>query len=141
MPARGLLVSLLFLTVSPQCQPRTPIHVVSLFYPYLARQARIQGDAMLIAHIGSDGSVSIPIRKSGHPMLLQAAEDNLKTWKFQTGESQEMEITYHFKLKEQSSGPAQTECAFDLPDSVTISSDAPPVETIYSSPMGKPSPR
>ena len=141
MPVRGLLIVLFLMTVSPTSEPRRPIHVESLIYPPVARQARITGDVVLIAQIGPDGSVSIPIRQSGHPLLLQAAEDNLKTWKFQTGESQEMEITYHFKLKEQSSRSAQTECAFDLPDSVTISSDPPPVKTIYSSPMGKPSAR
>jgi TonB family protein len=138
---RGLVVALLLLAVSPANEPRRAIHVESLIYPLAARQARITGDVVLIAQIGPDGDVSIPIRQSGHPLLLQAAEDNLKTWKFQAGESQEMKITYHFKLKEHSSGSAQTECAFDLPDSVTISSDAPPVKTIYSSPMGKPSPR
>jgi TonB family protein len=137
MPARGLLVALLFLTVSSQTQPRMPIHVLSLSYPPAARQARIQGDAVLIAHIGSDGSVSIPIRKSGHPMLIRAAEGNLKKWKFQSGEEQEMEITYHFKLGEPSSS---TECVFDLPNSVTITSPPPPVDTVYSSPKGKPSP-
>jgi len=122
MPARGLLIALLLLTVSPQTQPRLPIHVESLIYPPLARQARIQGDAVLIAQIGSDGSVSIPMRKSGHPLLLQAAEDNLKTWKFQSGEVQEMEITYRFKLAEPPSDSLQTECSFDFPNSVTISS-------------------
>ena len=141
MPARGLLIALLLLTVSPQTQPRLPIHVVSLIYPRVARQAHMVGDAVLIAQIGSDGSVSIPIRKSGHPFLLQAAEDNLKTWKFQTGESQEMEITYHFKLTVPSSDSAQTECVFDLPDSVTISSQLPPEKILYTSPMGKPSPK
>ena len=138
MPARGLLIALLLLTVFPQTQPRFPIHVESLIYPPLARQARITGDVVLLAHIGPDGRVSIPIRKSGHPLLLQAAEDNLKTWKFQIGENQEMKIKYHFKFSEQSSASAEMECAFDLPDSVTISSPPPPVETIYSSPVGKP---
>jgi TonB family protein len=141
MPARGLLLALLFLTVSPQTQPRMPIHVVSLTYPPVARQAGIVGDVVLVAHIGSDGSVSIPILKSGHPILLQAAEANLKAWKFQAGESQEMEITYHFKLRENSSGSAQTQCAFDFPDSVTISSNAPPVAINYTSPIGNPSPK
>ena len=138
MPARGLLIVLLLLTVSPQTQPRFPIHVESLIYPSLARYARIQGNAVLIAHIGSDGSVSIPIRKSGHPILLQGAEDNLKKWKFQTGESQEMEITYHFKLRDQASDSAQTECVFDLPNFVTISSNLPPVAINYTSPKSKP---
>jgi TonB family protein len=132
MPARGFLIALLLLTVSPRTQLRFPIHVVSLIYPPVARQARITGDVVLVAQIGSDGSVSIPIRRSGHPLLLQAAEDNLKTWKFQAGEPQEMEITYHFKLGEPSSGSAQTECAFDLPDSVTISAPIPTVQPIAS---------
>jgi TonB family protein len=131
MPVRGLLIALFLMTVSPASEPRRAIHVESLIYPPVARQARIAGDVMLTAQIGSDGSVSIPVRRSGHPLLLQAAEDNLKTWKFQTGESQQMEITYHFKLKEQSSGSAQTKCVFDLPDSVTIYSDPPPVRIIY----------
>ena len=138
MPARGLLIALLLLTVSPQTQPRLPIHVVSLIYPRVARQAHMVGDAVLIAQIGSDGSVSIPIRKSGHPFLLQAAEDNLKKWKFQSGEEQEMEITYYFKIGEHSSSP---ECVFDLPNSVTITSPPPRVDTTYSSPQGKPSPK
>ena len=101
MPARGLLIALLLLTISPQTQPRMPIHIESLIYPQLARMARIQGDAVLIAHIGFDGSVSVPILKSGHPFLLRAAEDNLKKWKFQAGESQEMEITYHFQVSDE----------------------------------------
>jgi TonB family protein len=133
MTARGLLIALLFLTVSPQAQPRLPIHVESLTYPEIARQARIQGDAVLVAHIGADGNVSIPLRKSGHPPLLQAAEDNLKSWKFQSGEEQEMEITYHFKLMatESPADSAPTDCVFDLPNSVTISSAPPKTFTTY----------
>src|SRR5258706_16147547 len=131
MPVRGLLIAPFLMTVSPTSEPRRAIHVESLIYPPVARQARIAGDVVLMAQIGSDGSVSIPVRRSGHPLLLQAAENNLKTWKFQTGEPQEMAITYHFKLNEQSSGSAQTKCVFDLPDSVTIYSDPPPVKIIY----------
>jgi TonB family protein len=138
MPVRGLLVALLLLTVSPQTQPRFPIHVESLIYPSLARYARIQGDAVLTAQIGSDGRVPSPIRKSGHPILLQAAEENLKKWKFQPGEFQEMEITYHFKLSEQLSDSAPTECAFDLPDSVTVFAHIPTPQPYYGSPDGKP---
>jgi TonB family protein len=135
---RGFLIALLLLTVFPQIQPRLPIHVESLPYPLVARQARIQGDALLAAQIGSDGSVSIPIRRSGHPLLLDAAEGNLKKWKFQTGESQQIEITYHFKLIEPSSDSDRTECTFDLPNSVTISSHLPTIQTNYASPTGKP---
>jgi TonB family protein len=141
MAVRGLLVTLLLMAVSPQTEWRFPIHVESLIYPALARQARISGDVVLLAQISSDGGVSIPIRKSGHPILMQLAEGNLKKWKFQSGENQEMEITYHFKIRESSAYSSQNECAFDLPDSVTISADAPPIDTLYSSPVGSASPR
>jgi TonB family protein len=141
MPARGLLIAVLLLTVSPQTQPRFPIHVESLVYPALSRQARIQGDVVLVAQIGSDGRVPSPIGRSGHPMFVQAAQDNLKKWKFRSGEYQEMEITYHFKLIEPSSDSAQTECVFDLPDSVTVYAHAPVPPVNYSSPTGSPSPQ
>jgi len=136
MPARGLLAALLLLTVSLQSQTRLPIHVESLRYPPLARQARINGIVILVAHIGPYGSVSVPKIGPGHPILVQAAEDNLKKWKFQSGESLEIEITYHFKLSEQTSG-YETDCAFDLPNSVTISTDLAPVNPLYSSPVGQ----
>jgi TonB family protein len=137
MPARGLLIALLVLTVSPEAQPRFPIHVESMIYPPLARQARIQGDVVLVAQIGADGRVPSPIGRSGHPLLVQAAQDNLKALKFQGGEYQEMEITYHFKVEGQPShGYALTKCAFDLPNSVTVVAPPPSVETNYSSPQG-----
>jgi hypothetical protein len=90
------------------------------------------GEAGLGAHVSSDGSVSIAILKSGHPLLLQEAEGNLNKWKFLAGESQEMEIIYHFKLSEPPLNYAQTECAFDLPNSVTISSHVPTIQPNYS---------
>jgi hypothetical protein len=145
MVACGLFVTLLFLAVSPQTrpqtQPRLPIHVESLNHPPLGRQAHMVGDAVLIAQIGSDGRVSIPILKSGHPLFLQAAEDNLTKWKFQSGEDQQMEVTYHFTIIEPSSNSAQTECAFDLSNSVTILTHLPPERVLYSTPTGKPLPK
>ena len=128
------LIAALLLLVAPQPQPRLPIHLQSLTYPPRARGARIHGDVEATIHIGSDGSVSIPTRPSGHPMFVEAAEENLKTWKFQPCESREMVITYHFKLRESPSGSDQTQCLFDLPDSVTVTSDGPPVPITYSSP-------
>jgi hypothetical protein len=137
MIARGSLIALLLLAVLPEAQPRWPIHVQSLIYPALGRSARIQGDIVLTAQIGSDGSVSIPARNSGHPMLIKVAEDNLMTWRFPKGESHEMKITYYFRLRERPSGSHETECAFDFPDSVTVTADPPPVKTIGSSPKVK----
>jgi hypothetical protein len=130
MPARALLIALLFLSLSPQTPPRFPIHVESLDYPPLAIRAHIQGTVVFGARIAADGTVSIPLIKSGHPLFVHVAEENLKTWKFQSGEDQAMEITYQFKLRD-SNKRSGTQCQFDLPTSVTVTADPPPVLTTY----------
>jgi TonB family protein len=51
-------------------------------YPPLARQARIQGTVVLKAVIGKDGLVETLTVGSGHPMLVPAALDAVKHWKY-----------------------------------------------------------
>ncbi len=52
------------------------------FYPPLARQARITGTVRLHAVIAKDGSVAQLEVISGHPLLLQAALDAARQWKY-----------------------------------------------------------
>lgn len=52
-------------------------------YPPLAKQARIQGVVHLQALIGADGRVQNLQVVSGHPLLVQAALDAVKTWTYQ----------------------------------------------------------
>jgi periplasmic protein TonB len=52
-------------------------------YPALARQARIQGTVVLRAIIGTDGLVNELQVISGHPLLVQAALDAVKRWRYQ----------------------------------------------------------
>src|ERR1039457_5593348 len=51
-------------------------------YPPLARQARVQGTVVLQALIGKDGAVQSLTVTSGHPMLIQAAMDAVKQWRY-----------------------------------------------------------
>lgn len=51
-------------------------------YPPLARQAYIQGIVVLLAVIGKDGSVRDLHVKSGSPLLVQAAMDAVKQWRY-----------------------------------------------------------
>jgi TonB family protein len=51
-------------------------------YPPIAKTARIQGDVRLLIEIASDGSAKNVSVLSGHPMLVQAAEDAVKQWRF-----------------------------------------------------------
>ncbi len=52
-------------------------------YPKLAIAARIQGDVLLHAIIGRDGTIQNLSLVSGHPMLAQAAMDAVRHWRYQ----------------------------------------------------------
>jgi len=55
---------------------------VNPVYPPIARQARIQGTVVLRAVISKEGSIEKLTLVSGHPMLVQAAIDAAKQWKY-----------------------------------------------------------
>ena len=75
-------------------------------YPAVARQARIQGSVVLQAVIGKDGKVKALRALSGHPMLLPAALDAVKQWRYQpyylNGDPVEVDtqVTLNFRLTE-----------------------------------------
>jgi TonB family protein len=52
-------------------------------YPPLAKQARIQGDVVLRAIIGVRGNVQELVVISGHPLLVKAAMDVVRDWRYQ----------------------------------------------------------
>ena len=52
-------------------------------YPPLARQARIQGNVVLHAIISKDGRIESLTVMSGHPLLIQAALDAVRNWRYQ----------------------------------------------------------
>ena len=59
------------------------VNRVQPVYPPLARQTRISGTVKLHAIIGKDGSVQQLQVVSGHPLLVQAALDAEKQWRYQ----------------------------------------------------------
>lgn len=73
-------------------------------YPPLARSARIQGQVVLQAVIGKDGTIQNLRAISGHPMLTPAAIDAVKQWRYKpyflNGEPVEVDtqITVNFTL-------------------------------------------
>jgi len=58
------------------------IHKITPVYPNLAKQARIQGQVLLQATIGKDGVIQNLQVISGHPMLVGAAIDAVKQWRY-----------------------------------------------------------
>ncbi len=51
-------------------------------YPPLARQAHVQGAVVLEVNISTDGAVESLKTVSGHPMLIPAAIDAVKQWRY-----------------------------------------------------------
>jgi protein TonB len=58
------------------------VHQVSPKYPSQARQAHIQGTVALQAVIGKDGSVQDLRVLSGPPLLVPAAMEAVKEWRY-----------------------------------------------------------
>jgi len=75
-------------------------------YPELARMTRTQGDVEFEAIIGKDGSIEQLKVVRGHPLLVKAAFDAVRQWRYQptllNGEPVEVltDITVTFKLGE-----------------------------------------
>jgi periplasmic protein TonB len=59
------------------------INRVTPSYPPLARQARVQGTVRLQAIIAKDGTIQQLEVISGHPLLVQAALDAVRQWRYQ----------------------------------------------------------
>jgi protein TonB len=87
------------------------IRMVRPIYPPIARQARIEGTVVLSAIIGEDGRVEMLHYVSGPPLLVQAALDAVRQWRYAptllNGRpvSVETTITVVFTLGDSGGGP------------------------------------
>lgn len=129
---RFVLASFLLLSVFPVDEPATrqPVatHVESLGYPDLARQTAIQGFVEIEIVIGNDGGISSARAISGHPLLKQAAEKNIKTWRFgpSSAGDRRLTVTYEFRLEPPKTYyRPESQNAFELPTRVTVTSNLP----------------
>ncbi len=52
-------------------------------YPETARRMRLGGTVKLIVVVGTNGSVKSTTAVGGHPLLVAAAQDAAKSWKFE----------------------------------------------------------
>ena len=72
-------------------------------YPQMAKVAHIQGDVLLAATISKGGSIENLHQISGHPILVQAAMEAVKQWKYKpyllNGEPVEVETTIKVSFK------------------------------------------
>jgi protein TonB len=77
--------------------PAKLVHQVEPSYPLLAKQVRVQGSVVLHAIVGRDGSIQSLQTISGHPMLVAAALDAVRQWRYKPtylgGQPVEVETT------------------------------------------------
>lgn len=128
---RFILASLLLLVaLTGVDQPTQPsaVHVESLAYPDVARAAQIQGVVEVEIEINSQGKVSSASAISGHPLLKQSAEKNIRSWRFDTSSSdiRRLTVTYEFILElPKTYYQPESRNLFDLPTRVTVISKLP----------------
>ncbi|HLZ52101.1 MAG TPA: TonB family protein [Candidatus Acidoferrum sp.] len=121
------LLSSLFIDDLATHQP-VATRVESISYPDLARQTAIQGAVEVEIIISSAGVVSSASSISGHPLLKQAAEKNIKTWRFDSSSTgnRPMTVTYEFRLElPKKSYRPESRNIFELPARVIVISNFP----------------
>lgn len=69
--------------VGGRVQPPRLIQRIEPVYPPLAQQARVQGEVVIDAVIETDGRVAEMQVISGHPLLIQAALDAVRRWRYE----------------------------------------------------------
>lgn len=58
---------------------------VAPVYPEIARRMSISGVVKLVVVVAPNGNVTSTKVLGGHPLLINAAEDAIKKWKFEPG--------------------------------------------------------
>jgi len=79
-----------------------------LFYPGIARTARIEGTVSLQATVNEQGDTSDVVAISGHPLLKEASIQNVKNWKFGWGSPCACKVTRQVTFVYKLSGRQET---------------------------------
>ncbi len=59
------------------------IRKVTPLYPFLAKQARVQGTVRFEAVVGKDGTIQSLQLISGHPLLVPASSEAVRQWLYE----------------------------------------------------------
>jgi TonB family protein len=94
-------------------------------YPDLARAARLQGAVQL--QVTTNGvRVTNVVGSGAHKMLVDAAEQNIRTWEFYGHTPQTFTVTFVYKLDEPEVYPfANSRVLLELPNRVEIRTNMP----------------
>ena len=96
-------------------------------YPALAKSARISGTVQMRVTV-VNGEVAGTEVTSGHPLLVSAATDNIKTWSFDKSVSTTFATTfiYQFEMEsERTTEPSNPKLELELPSLAKITARPP----------------
>ena len=65
-------------------------------YPDLARQMKLVGTVRIEVVIGTNGMVKSTRVLGGHPLLIQAANEAIKKWRYEPGPETTTVVEFHF---------------------------------------------
>lgn len=102
--AIALAVALLFSAAIPSAHAaghrRVLLSQATAAYPEIARRMRVSGPTTLMVTILPNGSVAAVQTRSGHPLLLRAAEEAIRQWRYAPAdETSTISVTINFDLK------------------------------------------
>jgi TonB family protein len=94
-------LSLLALATASVCraqQERKPLENPAPMYPAFARQLNLTGTVKIKAVVTADGQVKQVEVVGGHPLLVNAAVDAVKRWKYAPAKTETpVELEFHFR--------------------------------------------
>jgi len=73
---------------------------VTPVYPALARQMNLNGTVRLEVVIAPSGTVKSTRALGGHPLLIEAATEAMRKWKYEPGPESTVVVEFHFSTRE-----------------------------------------
>jgi TonB family protein len=96
-------------------------------YPSNAESMRLSGTVRMDVTTDGHQVVEVKISNRAHPVLAQAAERNVRTWKFSEHPPTSFTVTYVYAFEGNYKADPVTKCAakMELPTNVTVSTKPP----------------
>lgn len=90
-------------------------------YPPIAKTARLSGTVQVLVTVKDGAVVNAEAKSSAHQILVNAATENVKTWKFEPETNATFQTTYVYTLeKEEAPVPENPRIEMQLPSLVRI---------------------
>jgi hypothetical protein len=102
-------------------------------YPPLAKSARISGTVQVRVTV-ENGEVVGYVQPTGHPLLVSATIDNIKSWKFDKTVRTTFATTFIYQLdgkSEETKEPSNPKLSLELPSLAKITARPPYTQTLY----------